>query len=125
MAKKGSISGKRPRAKRGSSGERGYLWVPDQKCKIDNDPFGIKFKMTKSDKLFIEMDHRFTKSLLRSKAHEKDISFITAFKEFKKIQIPQRIDFASVIRPYPSGSCHTILNGDCSTFCATRNLSSF
>ncbi len=45
----------------------------------DNDPFEKKFKMTKNDKLFLEMEQKFTKSLLKSKTVENDLVFLEKF----------------------------------------------
>ena len=122
MEKRKSISYKCLKVKRGSSRERGHLWVPSQQAIVHDDPFGKKFKMTKSEKLFLEMDYRFTQSLLKTKTVENDKSFLSHFKKFYENRRSQNSVLANIVSPYPSGSCHTIQHGDTSSFCVTRKL---
>ena len=122
MGKRSSIPCKYLKVTPGTSRERGHLWVPSEKTMVDNDPFRRKFKIVKSDKLFIEIDTRFTQSSLKRKTIEKDISFLSHFKEFHESRRSRHSGFAAITIPHPSGSCRTILRGNNSTFCVTRKL---
>ena len=122
MEKRGSLPCKYLIVTPGSSRERGHLWVPSQIAMVHDDPFGRKFKMTKSDKLFLEMEHRFRKSSLKTKTAEDEISFLSNFKELHENRRSQTTNFAPIAIPYPAGPCHTIQHGDHSRFCVTRKL---
>ena len=92
-------------------GARGKVWVPvlTQEALTERHQYWNKVKMTKEDSLFREMHEKFTK--------------IALDKDRVKLRVNQHpFDFRRnrpLSIPYPSGSCHTIVSGDFSTFSAT------
>ena len=86
-----------------SRSARGRVWVPTvtKKEMADKYQYWNKFKMTKTDFLFQEVVEKFKKKdvdkrLVESGARNKS---------------GDRRSRSAVTRPYPSGSCNTILTG--------------
>ena len=102
--------------------ERGNIWVPVNIDAAKYDPFEVKFKMTQSDKLFSEMEYRFTKEALKRKSEEQSLEFLSCFSSLKEERRSTTSDFSANTRPYPSGSCHTFISGNFSTMCSSRRL---
>ena len=96
-------------------GARGKVWVPDltQAAISERHQYWNKFKMTKEDELFREMQERFTKLALRKRDVDYPVSAVNSHDNFET---------STIIRPYPSGSCHTIMAGNSSTFCIKPTL---
>lgn len=84
---------------------RGKVWVPviSKKDHKEKHAERNKFKMTKEDILFQEVVEKFQKMSFSDDRHNRGGS--------------------KVIRPYPSGSCNTIMAGKSSTFCVKPKLS--
>ena len=115
MARKGRGRGKKRRIKSGSMQERGNLWVPVNPSAATYDPFEVKFNMTKSDKLFLEMENRFAKKAIKKTHAEQDMSFLSPFKSFHEERRSKTSHFATVTNPYPTGSCRMFIIGNGST----------
>ena len=83
---------------------RGKVWVPVilKKDHKEKHADRNKFKMTKEDILFQEVVDKFQKMYFLGNRHNRSGS--------------------NVIRPYPSGSCNTIMAGKSSTFCVKPKL---
>ena len=114
--------GKKRRIKAGSMQERGNLWVPVNINAAEYDPFKNEYNMTKSEKLFQEMEYRFTKEALKRRSEERSMSFLSSYKSFHEERRSRKSDFAAITRPYPSGSCHTFITGEFSTTCSSGRL---
>ena len=114
--------GKKRRIKAGSMQERGNIWVPVNIDAAKYDPFEVKFNMTQSEKLFSEMEYRFTKEALKRKSEEQSLDFLSCFSSLKEERRSTTSDFSANTRPYPSGSCHTFIAGNFSTMCSSRRL---
>ena len=95
-----------------SGQERGNLWIPLNSILVDKDPFEKKFKMTKSDKLFKEMEYRFRKSSHKRLCAESAVAFLSPFKEFHERGRARYCGVGTINRPYPSGSCQMSFQGN-------------
>ena len=122
MARRGRGRGKKRRIKSGSMQERGNLWVPVNISAATYNPFEVKFNMTKSDKLFLEMEYRFAKETLKRTHAEQTMSFLSPFKTFHEERRSKTYDLSIRTRPYPSGSCHMFIIGNCSESCVSGRL---
>ena len=107
----------------GSARERGNVWVPVILGTelADNHRHLNKFKMTKSDALFGEMEEKFQKLTTRRRSVDFSISSFATAERTNINRRSRHSDFATLTRPYPSGSCYTIVTGEDSTFCVTSN----
>lgn len=98
----------------------GRVWVPTltQKDVSDRYQYWNKFSMTKNDFLFQEVVERFTKKAVDKRIIEAGVRPTTTVRNKRAIQrCKSTPNISSVTRPYPSGSCNTILAGKSSTFC--------
>ena len=107
---KKSKSGYKP-----ARGARGKVWVPvlTQAEVTERHQYWNKVKMTKDDALFREMEEKFTKLALKERHVEYSASDLNRQRNF---------GISTIVRPYPSGSCHTIMAGDSSAFCSKPTL---
>ena len=108
----------------GSARERGNVWVPVQAGTElqDKQQCWSKFKMTKSDAMFQEMEKKFQRLTTRRRSVGNVEYSLAAFASSERTNANRRSrnsDFSTLTRPYPSGSCYTIVAGENSTFCVT------
>ena len=96
-------------------GARGKVWVPvlTQEALTERHQYWNKVKMTKEEGLFREMNEKFTKIALNN-----DRTKVTSEQDPCNLRRNR-----SLTMPYPSGSCHTIVSGEFSTFCSKPKLS--
>ena len=73
--------------------ERGNLWVPVNINAAEYDPFKNEYNMTKSEKLFQEMEYRFTKEALKRRSEERSMSFLSSYKSFHEERRSRKSDF--------------------------------
>ena len=95
-------------------GARGKVWVPvlTQEALCERHQYWNKVKMTKEDGMFKEMHEKFTKIALNNERID-----------FSSVQGPPNLRRNRPLTiPYPSGSCHTIVSGEFSTFCSNPKL---
>ena len=111
-----------PRIRPGSARERGNVWVPVGTNIKDSNEYWNKFKMTKSDSMFQEMEKKFQNLSARRRSFDHSLSFLTPSELASRSRRTRNSDLATFTRPYPSGSCYTVLTGDNSNFCITSNL---
>ena len=112
QTKKRILGTRRVRAGRGA---RGKVWVPvlTQEELTERHQYWNKVKMTKGDALFREMSEKFTKL---------DLKRQTVGSPVLHSSNRCRYNTTPLVMPYPSGSCHTIVAGDSSTFCSKPKL---
>ena len=109
------------RIRPGSARERGNVWVPMDSSLTGNLPeLSNKFKMTKSDSMFGEMEKKF-KNLSVKRRSSFDQSFASS-SVLARSRRSRNSDYGTLTTPYPSGSCHTVITGEDSTFCITSNF---
>ena len=98
-------------------GARGKVWVPvlTQERLTERHQYWNKFTMTKEESLFKEMEEKFTRLDLKKK-HNPGSTNLKSNNQFSSGRARPTI-------PYPSGSCHTIIAGESSTFCYKPNIS--
>ena len=107
----------------GSARERGNVWVPVSITGMaDHHQYWNKFKMTKSDAMFQEMEKKFQKLTTRRRSLDYSTSAFSHSDVTNSSRRSRNSDFSTLTRPYPSGSCYTIVTGDNSTFCVTAKL---
>ena len=101
---------------RAAKGARGKVWVPvlTQEKLTEKHQYWNKFKMTKGDALFREMNEKFTKLDLKNSNIGSHIRHSSSGR--------QQPRSGPLIMPYRSGSCHTIVAGESSTFCSKPKL---
>ena len=106
------------RIRPGSARERGNVWVPiDTKGLQAKHQYLNKFKMTKSDSMFQEMEKKFQTVSARRRSFDHSMSFLAPSEIASRSRRSRNSDYGTFTRPYPSGSCHTVILGDDSTFC--------
>ena len=107
------VSGKR--RVRAGKGARGKVWVPvlTQEKLSERHQYWNKFKMTKEDALFREMSENFTKLDLKRQNIDNPVFHSNSVRQYTT---------KPLVMPYPSGSCHTIVAGESSTFCSKLRL---
>ena len=66
-----------------SATERGSIWIPSNPTAKHDDPFGKRFKMTRSDNLFVQMGTRFEELTVKRIYIEDSISFLAPYKELQ------------------------------------------
>ena len=111
-----------PRARPGSARERGNVWVPINNNAKDNIEYWNKFNMTKSDAMFQEMEKKFQHLSARRRSFDHSLSFLAPSELAYRSRRSRKSDLATFTRPYPSGSCYTVLTGENSTFCITSTI---
>ena len=95
-------------------GARGKVWVPvlTQEELTERHQYWNKVKMTKEDGMFKEMHEKFTKiDLNKDRNRVRSVQYPNDYRQHRPLSMP-----------YPSGSCHTIVSGEFSTFCSIPKL---
>ena len=100
---------------RAGKGARGKVWVPilTQEKLTEQHQYWNKVKMTKEDALFREMSEKFTKIDLKRQIIGNPVLHASSCRQYNT---------APLVMPYPSGSCHTRVAGESSTFCSKPKL---
>ena len=113
----------RRKIKPGSALERGNVWVPmNDKVKIKQKHWNT-FTMAKTDTMFREIDTKFKTLSVRRRSFDNAMSIVNPMELACTKTTSQNSHTLNATRPYPSGSCHTVLAGENSTFCVTSNFS--
>ena len=86
-----------------SATERGSIWIPLNPTAKHDDPFGKKFKMTRSDNLFVQMGTRFEELTVKRIYIEDSISFLAPYKELQDNRRSIYYGQPKMSTPYPSG----------------------
>ena len=108
--------------KPGSALERGNVWVPINDNIKEKHEYWNTFTMARTDTMFREIDIKFKTLSVRRRSFDHAMSFVTPMELTCKKLTSQNPHASKATRPYPSGSCHTVLAGEHSAFCVTSNF---
>ena len=108
----------------GSARERGNVWVPVDGDLNGQSQYWNKYIMTKTDTMFLEMEKKFQNLAVRRRSLDQSKLFSSPSETANRGRRSRHSDYGTLTRPYPSGSCHTVVAGNNSTFCITSNINS-
>ena len=110
------------RIRPGSAKERGNVWVPVDGDLNSQNQYWNKYIMTKSDTMFLEIEKRFQNLAIRRRSFDSSTIFASSSDLVNRSRRSRHSDYGTLTRPYPSGSCHTVVAGNNSTFCITTSI---
>ena len=106
----------------GSARERGNVWVPVNGDLNGQSQYWNKYIMTKTDTMFLEMEKKFQNLAVRRRSFDQSRLFSSPTEGANQGRRSRHSDYGTLTRPYPSGSCHTVVAGNNSNFCITSNI---
>jgi hypothetical protein len=112
----------RRKIKPGSALERGNVWVPMNNNVKGKQEYWNTFTMAKTDTMFREIDIKFKTLSVRRRSFEHSMLIVNPMELDCTKTTSLNSHTSRTTRPYPSGSCHTVLAGENSAFCVTSNL---
>ena len=108
--------------KPGSALERGNIWVPMNGNVKGKHEYWNTFTMAKTDTMFREIDIKFKTLSSRRRSFDHAMSIVNPMELACKKLKSQNSHTPNSTKPYPSGSCHTVLAGENSAFCVTLSF---
>ena len=106
----------------GSGKERGNVWVPVDETLNGPNQYWNSYIMTKNDTMFQEIEKRFQNHAVRRRSLEPLTSSSSPPESSNRSRRSRLSDYGTLTRPYPSGSCYTVVAGNSSTFCMQTNI---
>ena len=106
----------------GSALQRGNVWVPVTENVKEKHEYWNSFTIAKTDKMFQEIETKFRHLSARRRSIGHTVSVTTPTELIYKKLMCRNSDSYNLTKPYPSGSCQTVLVGETSTFCVSSNV---
>ena len=98
------------------------MWVPVNGDLNGQSQYWNKYIMTKTDTMFLEMEKKFQNLAVRRRSFDQSRLFSSPTELPNQGRRSRHSDYGTLTRPYPSGSCHTVVAGNNSNFCITSNI---